>query len=149
MYQFKYNSSTEYLDSLELDDLYNINLEIMDADGLFYYLSIQSSAGESKVVNFGPYDNEEMTKESFNFKVETKESKEKTLIAEVQQALRPKKRLKSTIANSADKNTPYAKIVVVESITKEQFDKKVCEVINTYYLKGACKWQEEEKKSEI
>lgn len=120
---FSYNSETTYSDSLFVEDVHTVYLEVIDADSICYYLSITTLAGESQIVKIGPMSYDGLILEKFSIEYEKVPSKDKTLLRVIQESLRAKKRLKSVKDNSSLKDIDYAKIVIVNKLDKESFNK--------------------------
>ena len=120
MYEFGYNSKPNYLDYLELEDIYNVALEAIDADGLLYYLYIRCSEGICTYIEYGPISmDDDILPDKSSIEFNRMKSKDAQIMSLIQKFLSPRKRLQSTKAKYDNKKTGgsnYAKIVEVNEL---------------------------------
>lgn len=120
---FGYNSNTEYLDELELEDIHNVGLEAIDSDGYYYYISIKSTLGEYACLEFGPLSpDDDLLPDESTMRFSRGTSEDGNMRKLIQDFLKPKKRTRSAKAQFPKGAKPgnFAKIEVVNQMTPDQ-----------------------------
>lgn len=128
---FNYNSSTVYLDTLEVENINEVYLEVIDGDYISYFIGITTKDGESKIVTVQPVDTgNDMLLEKFSIEYSKVPSKDKDLRRAIAKQLGGKKRLKSVKDKSPNKDNDYTGIKIVNVLDKESFANIIKEYSN-------------------